>query len=121
MSYSFLDSIYIDYSSRRMDDIRDNLTAEEYEFKKRFLVPAAAENKEKGEEMEIMFNRALDASNERDFKNGFKACMRLISECLNNNWIFNDIQKIDKNIFTVKAAAVKYPDSKSLSVTEHSA
>lgn len=83
MGYSFLDAIYNEYASNNMDDIYAHATESELTFRHKYITPLIKENKKEGEEMEVFFNAALFQSNEEDFKNGFKACMRLINECLN--------------------------------------
>lgn len=53
-------------------------------FNKKYVYPLLEENSEEGEKMEVMFNRALADIDIQGFKNGFKACMNLITNCFNN-------------------------------------
>lgn len=82
MDYSFLESIYTDYSSNFMDGMDTGPTEAEKAFQEKYIQPVIDADYDKGMAMDAMFGTAIAASNELDFQNGFKACMRLIAECL---------------------------------------
>ncbi|MCI8403977.1 MAG: hypothetical protein HFE49_03655 [Clostridia bacterium] len=85
MTYSLLDTIYNDYVSNMMDDMTDDVTEAEHEFEKKYIVPVYEESKEKGDDMTELFNCALSSYGEKNFKNGFRACIRLIKECFEDD------------------------------------
>lgn len=82
MSYSFLEAIANDYSSCEMDFTNHEKTEGERQFTEKYIKPVMQKNRNDGYDMEACFHGALADAEDRDFMNGFKACMRFMVECL---------------------------------------
>lgn len=79
--YNFLDEITDDYIDCSMDFAQEIDTCEEEDFRSKYIAQMLKENDYHN--MECDFNAAVSAVQRRGFQDGFKACMRLMSECLN--------------------------------------
>lgn len=80
MDYGILDLIYECYTDYYYPDLY--FSEKEREFDNMFIKPLAKENYEKGAKIEEMFSETLIEIRKDAFKNGFKACMRLMAECM---------------------------------------
>lgn len=82
MDYSIIETICNEYFGNYIPCIKCELSESEKKFIKKYIKPEIKKNFNLGIEMEAMFNDAFASASQLSFINGFKTCMRLIFECL---------------------------------------
>lgn len=81
MCGTLLDVIYEVYNVELNDREERKIQAIE-DFRKEYVDSAFRQDSKAGMKIEAMFNRALAESDAQAFKDGFKACMLFMMECL---------------------------------------
>lgn len=79
----FIEYIYNDYLYNNLGNIKEVQSDVETAFFTKYIKPVLEKNNEEGLDMEASFNTVLAEACEENFKNGFKACLQFISECIN--------------------------------------